>query len=65
MDEVGASKSCRVMRMLDTRAFELKSAAYEAFNQIWKSMVHADVESGKITIRDAAQGMFVFRNWYG
>lgn len=59
MDEIGASKSCRAVRLLDARAFELKAAAYDAFNQIWKSMVHADVELGKITIRDAAEGTFI------
>jgi centromere/kinetochore protein ZW10 len=57
MGEVGASKSCRVMRILDVRAFELKSAVYELFNQTWKSMIQVDVESGKITIRTAAEGM--------
>ena len=59
MGEVGASKSCRVLRILDVRAFELKSAVYELFNQTWKSMIQTDVESGRIAIRNTTEGMYI------
>ncbi|KAJ6782163.1 hypothetical protein PWT90_06974 [Aphanocladium album] len=55
LDNVNAARSCRVMRLLDVRSFELKATAYEVFNQIWKSMVNVDVDSCKITIRDKSE----------
>ncbi|KAJ4148582.1 hypothetical protein LMH87_003046 [Akanthomyces muscarius] len=55
LDTVNAARSCRVMRLLDVRAFELKSSTYQVFNQIWKSMVNVDVDSCTITIRDKSE----------
>ncbi len=55
LDNVNAARSTRVMRLLDVRAFELKSSAYQVFNEIWKSMVNVDVDSCKITIRDKSE----------
>lgn len=55
LGNVNAARSSRVMRLLDIRAFELKSSAYQVFNQIWKSMVNIDVDSCKITIRDTSE----------
>ncbi|OAA56382.1 RZZ complex, subunit Zw10 [Cordyceps fumosorosea ARSEF 2679] len=52
LDNVNAPRSCRAMRLLDIRAFELKSSAYQVFDQIWKSMVNVDVDASKIIIRD-------------
>ncbi|EGX89647.1 hypothetical protein CCM_07899 [Cordyceps militaris CM01] len=55
LDNVNAARSSRVMRLLDVHAVELKSAAYQVFNQIWKSMVNIDVDACKITIRDMSE----------
>ncbi|KAM3458927.1 hypothetical protein MY3296_000074 [Beauveria thailandica] len=55
LGNVNAARSSRVMRLLDVRAFELKSSAYQVFNQTWKSMVNVDVDSCKITIRDTCE----------
>lgn len=55
LDTVGAARSARVIRLLDVRAFELKSAAYEVFNKTWKSMVNTDVDSSTITIRESSE----------
>ncbi|TQV90902.1 centromere kinetochore protein [Cordyceps javanica] len=55
LDNVNAARSIRAMRLLDVRAFELKSSAYQVFNQIWKSMVNIDVDASKITIRDTSE----------
>lgn len=55
LENVNAPRSCRVIRLLDVRAFELKSAAYDVFNQTWKSMVNVDVDSCKVTIRDKSE----------
>lgn len=58
-DQVGVSKTCRVMRLLDIRSFELKSAVHEVFDHVWKSLVHTDIDSRKIVICDSIQGMFL------
>lgn len=55
IDEIPASKSCRVMRILNMRAFELKSAVHDVFNHVWNSLVRVDVEKGQITIQQTQQ----------
>lgn len=57
LDQVGVSKSCRAMRLLDIRSFELKSAVHEVFDQLWKSLIQVDIDSGKVVINEKAQGM--------
>ncbi|TWU73379.1 hypothetical protein ED733_001995 [Metarhizium rileyi] len=52
IDRVGVSKSCRILRMLDHRAFELKSSIHEVFDNVWKDLIHFNVEEGKVTIRE-------------
>jgi centromere/kinetochore protein ZW10 len=56
-DQVGVSKTCRVMRLLDIRSFELKSAVHEVFDHVWKALVHTDIESRKVVIYDSVNGM--------
>jgi centromere/kinetochore protein ZW10 len=56
MDQVGVGKSCRIVRLLDHRAFELKANIHEVFNNVWKDLVHFDVEQGKVAIRDSLPG---------
>ncbi|KAJ0166930.1 Centromere/kinetochore protein zw10 -like protein [Colletotrichum tanaceti] len=49
-------KACRVMRLLDLRAFELKSNVHDVFDHVWASLVHTDLEIGSLAIytkRDA------------
>lgn len=55
IDEIPASKSCRVMRILNMRAFELKSAVHDVFNHVWSSLVQVNVEKGEITIQHTQQ----------
>ncbi|KAG5939667.1 hypothetical protein E4U60_000789 [Claviceps pazoutovae] len=51
LDEVGVSKTCRIVKILDHRAFALKASIHEVFTQLWKELVHFNVEDGKVTIR--------------
>ncbi|KAM4066481.1 centromere/kinetochore zw10 domain-containing protein [Hirsutella rhossiliensis] len=53
LDQVGVSKSCRVMRLLDLRSFELKTHVHDTLNHIWKSLISVDMDAGKIVIYDA------------
>ncbi|KAI1488663.1 hypothetical protein F5X96DRAFT_644564 [Biscogniauxia mediterranea] len=52
LDEVPVSKSCRVMKLLDIRAFELKSAVHDVFDHVWNSLVQVDAEAAKVTVFD-------------
>ncbi|KAK9426597.1 hypothetical protein SUNI508_00124 [Seiridium unicorne] len=64
IDEIPASKSCRVMRILDMRAFELKSAVHDVFDHVWNSLVQIDVEKGQLRIHQTGQGRRRVRsNW--
>ncbi|KAI1639665.1 hypothetical protein F4809DRAFT_595168 [Biscogniauxia mediterranea] len=55
LDEVPVSKSCRVMKLLDIRAFELKSAVHDVFDYVWNSLVQVDAEAAKVTVFDSRE----------
>lgn len=55
IDQIGVSKSCRVMKLLDLRSFELKSAIHEVFDHIWKTLIHADIETRQFAVYDAVK----------
>ncbi|KAJ4024485.1 ribosome biogenesis protein ytm1 [Fusarium irregulare] len=50
-DDIGVSKSCRVMKLLKLRSFELNSAVREMIDHHWKTLVNADIETRQFTIR--------------
>lgn len=45
------------MKLLDLRSFELKSAIHEVFDHIWKTLIHADIETRQFAVYDAVKGM--------
>ncbi|KAF4974492.1 hypothetical protein FZEAL_8608 [Fusarium zealandicum] len=52
LDQVGVSRTCRVMKILDLRSFELKSSVHEVFDHIWKALIHVDIETRQIAVYD-------------
>ncbi|KAH7165735.1 hypothetical protein EDB81DRAFT_263183 [Dactylonectria macrodidyma] len=50
IDEVGVSKTCRVMKLLNIRSFELKSAVHEVFDHVWKALVHIDIDTRQLAV---------------
>lgn len=56
LDDVGVSKTTRVMRLLDLRAFELKSDIHQVFDHVWKTLVQIDTDSGKVAIYNTREG---------
>lgn len=56
MDELGVSKTCRVIRLLDVRSFELKSEVHAVFDRIWKDLVQVDVGVGQVALYDSLKG---------
>ncbi|QYS94674.1 hypothetical protein H0G86_002003 [Trichoderma simmonsii] len=55
LDEVGVSKTTRVMKLLDLRAFELKSDIHQVFDHVWKTLIQVDAELGRIAIYNTRQ----------
>lgn len=56
LDDVGVSKTARVMKLLDLRAFELKSDIHQVFEYVWKTLVQIDTDSGKVAIYNTREG---------
>lgn len=49
-------KSCRAIKLLDVRAFELKSDVHEVFDHVWNALIHVDVEGHKVSIQSSREG---------
>jgi len=43
------------MRLLDIRAFELKSAVHDVFDHVWKALIHVDMDSGILSISQTSE----------
>ncbi len=52
------SRSCRAIRLLDIRAFELKSDVHQVFDHVWNALVNVDVENQKVSISSIREGMY-------
>ncbi|KAK7432380.1 ribosome biogenesis protein ytm1 [Neonectria magnoliae] len=50
LDEVGVSKTCRVMKLFNIRSSELRSAVHEVFDHVWKALVHVDIDTRRIAV---------------
>lgn len=59
LDSVPVSKSCRVMKLLDLRAFELKSAVHVVLDHVWNSLVQVDAENGRVAIVKNRPGKYL------
>lgn len=44
------------MKLLNLRSFELKSSVHEVFDHIWKTLIHADIETRQFAIYNAVEG---------
>ncbi len=45
------------MKLLDMRAFELKSTIHDVLENIWNYLVHVDNEAQQVAILDGREGM--------
>ncbi len=61
LDAMPVSKSCRAMRLLDIRAFELKSNVHVVFDHVWSALVRVDAEKGTLTVNETRQGELLWR----
>ncbi|KAL2257245.1 hypothetical protein VTK26DRAFT_443 [Humicola hyalothermophila] len=50
LDMLSVNKSCRAVKLLDIRAFELKSDVHEVFDRVWNALVDVDVEKHRVSI---------------
>jgi protein transport protein DSL1/ZW10 len=56
MDALPVGKTCRAVKLLDIRSFELKSDAHEVFDHVWKALVNVDIDNSSIVIYDDREG---------
>ncbi|KAI2643176.1 hypothetical protein GGS21DRAFT_2191 [Xylaria nigripes] len=50
LDSIPISKSCRVMKILDIRAFELKSTVHDVFDHVWGSLMRVDSAAHRVAV---------------
>ncbi|KAL2138676.1 hypothetical protein VTI28DRAFT_6386 [Corynascus sepedonium] len=55
LDTVGVNRSCRAVKLLDIRAFELKSDVHEVFDNVWNTLINVDVEKQTISISSSRE----------
>ncbi|KAI0119293.1 hypothetical protein F4814DRAFT_411447 [Daldinia grandis] len=56
LDVIPVGKSCRVMKLLDMRAFELKSTIHDVFDRVWDSLIQVDQTNRKIAVFQSHEG---------
>jgi centromere/kinetochore protein ZW10 len=56
LDDLAASKSCRAIRLLHMRAFELKSSVHGVLEHIWQRLVHVDLGQGRFSVNRSLPG---------
>lgn len=56
LDVLPVGKGVRVARLLDTRAFELKSTVHEVFEHVWKALVHVDLDARIVLVNQTKEG---------
>ncbi len=49
-------KTCRVVKLLDIRAFELKSNVHEVFDRVWNALIHVDIGAGRLSVLQTREG---------
>jgi len=52
LDAIPVSKSCRVMKLLNLRAFELKSSVHDVFSHVWSTLVRVDATDGTVIVSE-------------
>ncbi|KAF2971895.1 hypothetical protein GQX73_g1722 [Xylaria multiplex] len=55
LDGIPAGKSCRAMKLLDIRAFELMSAVHDVFDHVWSCLVRIDSHANQVVIYDSRE----------
>jgi len=56
LGEIPLEKTTRVMRLLDSRCFELRVHIHEQFSTVWKTLINIDRGQSKITINQDIPG---------
>ncbi|KAK4177699.1 hypothetical protein QBC36DRAFT_326427 [Triangularia setosa] len=50
LDAIPVNKSCRAIKLLDIRAFELKTDVHGVFDHVWSTLINVDVEKRTVSI---------------
>ncbi|KAH6636874.1 hypothetical protein F5144DRAFT_199080 [Chaetomium tenue] len=55
LDVVGVNRTCRAVKLLDIRAFELKSDVHDVFDHVWNALINVDAESQRVSISSSRE----------
>jgi len=44
------------MKLLDIRAFELKSSVHDVFDHVWNDLIRVDGEEGRLSVQESREG---------
>lgn len=58
LGEIPLEKTTRVMRLLDSRCFELRVLIHEQFSTIWEALISVDREQSTITVNREVPGRY-------
>ncbi|KAK3308877.1 uncharacterized protein B0T15DRAFT_525577 [Chaetomium strumarium] len=50
LDALPVTKACRAVKLLDIRAFELKSDVHEVLERVWTTLINVDTENQRVSI---------------
>jgi hypothetical protein len=50
------NRSCRAVKLLDIRAFELKSDVHEVFDHVWNALIKVDIENHRVSLSSTQKG---------
>ncbi|KAL8376248.1 hypothetical protein RB595_007380 [Gaeumannomyces hyphopodioides] len=51
LDALSVNGSCKAVKLLNLRAFELKSDVHEVFDHVWSALVHLDAEKSEFRVQ--------------
>ncbi|KAL8342580.1 hypothetical protein RB601_004878 [Gaeumannomyces tritici] len=51
LDALSVNGSCKAVKLLNMRAFELKSDVHEVFDHVWNALVHLDAEKSEFSVQ--------------
>ncbi|KAG7288805.1 hypothetical protein NEMBOFW57_005163 [Staphylotrichum longicolle] len=55
LDLISVNRSCRAVKLLDIRAFELKSDVHEVFDRVWSTLINVDIEGQRVSISNTRE----------
>lgn len=58
LDSISNIGSTKAIKLLNVRAFELKSDVHQVCDHVWKSLVHLDETKSQLSVQQTCEGGF-------